>query len=165
MSSCASPALLQGRHPLTSSSRLAFDLVEVYFQIVHTRFPLLNPDDFRNRFQSVYFISSDHDLIRPLYIRFSRGSTKASASDPLHPALVATVIAWGAKFAENSLFVADRQRNGGIKSLLAIVLVDRARELAELLKVHRISSPEHVIIGLLLEPLQSRQSDSLTLIT
>lgn len=36
-------------------SSLALDLVEVYFQIVHTRFPLLNPDDFRNRFQSVSF--------------------------------------------------------------------------------------------------------------
>ena len=107
--------------------------------------------------QSVYFISSDHSLIRLLHIRSSSGSTKAS--DPLHPALVATVIAWGAKFAENSLFVVDRQRNGGTKSLFAIALVDRARELAELLKVHRVSTPEHVIIGLLLEPLQSRQSD------
>jgi len=99
----------------------------------------------------------DHSLIRPVNVRSSSGNTKTS--DHLHPALVATVIAWGAKFAENTLFVADRQRNGGTKSLFAISLVDRARELAELLKVHRISSPEHVIIGLLLEPLQSRQSD------
>ncbi|KAF9651348.1 hypothetical protein BDM02DRAFT_3163392 [Thelephora ganbajun] len=115
---------------------LALDLVEVYFQIVHTRFPLLNPEDFRSRFH---------------------GTTKRS--DPLHPALVATVVAWGAKFAENTLFVADRQRNGGTKSLFAIALVDRARELAELLKVHRISSPEHVIISLLLEPLQSQNPE------
>ena len=136
-------------------TRLALDLVEVYFQIVHTRFPLLNPDDFRNRFQLVplYIISF---LLLHLNVP-SRGETKSS--DPLHPALVATVIAWGAKFAENTLFVADRQRNGGAKSLFAIALVDRARELAELLKVHRISTSEHVVIGLLLEPLQSRQSD------
>jgi hypothetical protein len=127
--------------------------------MVHTRFPLLNPNDFRNQFQSVSFISSDHYLIRPVNIRFPRGSTKAS--NPLHPALVAAVIAWGAKFTENTLFAADRQRNGGTKSLFAIALVDRARELAELLKVHRISRPEHVIIGLLLEPLQSRQSGPL----
>ena len=91
----------------------------------------------------------------PVNIRSSSGT--AGVLDPLHPALVATVIAWGAKFAENTLFVADRERNGGTKSLFAIALVDRARELAELLKVHRISTPEHVIIGLLLEPLQSRQ--------
>lgn len=44
---------------------------------------------------------------------------------------------------------------------MAIALVDRARELAELLKVHRVSKPEHVIIGLLMEPLQNRQSDLL----
>lgn len=96
-------------------------------------------------------------LIRPINICSSSENTKTS--NPLHPALVATVIAWAAKFAENALFVADRQQNGGTKSLFAITLVDRARELAELLKVHRISSPEHVIIGLLMEPLQSRQSD------
>jgi len=42
------------------SSRFAQDIVEVYFQIVHTRFPLLNPEDFRSRYQSVSFISSDH---------------------------------------------------------------------------------------------------------
>jgi hypothetical protein len=96
-------------------------------------------------------------LFADLNFHYYRGKTKSS--DPLHPALVATVIAWGAKFAENSLFVADRQRNGGTKSLFAIALVDRARELAELLKVHRISTSEHVIIGLLLEPLQSRQFD------
>ena len=107
-------------------------------------------------------ISSDHFLIRPVFIHHF-GSASTKTSDPLHPALVATVIAWGAKFAENTLFVADRQRNGGTKSLFAITLVDRARELAELLKVHRLSSSEHVIISLLLEPLQSRQSDSLIL--
>lgn len=117
-------------------NELSLDLVEVYFQIVHTRFPLLNPEDFRNRFKE-----------------------KPDSSNPLHPALVATVIAWGAKFTENSLFVADRQREGGTKSLFAIALVDRARELAELLKVHRISTSEHVIIGLLLEPLQSQNPD------
>lgn len=104
-------------------------------------------------------ISSDHSLIRSVFIHHS-GSANTKTSDHLHPALVATVIAWGAKFAENTLFVADRQRNGGIKSLFAIALVDRAREFAELLKVHRLSSSEHVIISLLLEPLQSRQSDS-----
>lgn len=107
---------------------------------------------------SQFPVSFDHSLIRPVDVYPSSGSTKTSGT--LHPALVATVIAWAAKFAENTLFVADRQRNGGTKSLFAITLVDRARELAELLKVHRVSSPEHVIIGLLLEPLQSRQSDS-----
>jgi hypothetical protein len=40
---------------------------------------------------------------------------------------------------------------------MAKALIDRARDLAEALKVHRVASPEHVVIGLLIEPLQSRQ--------
>jgi hypothetical protein len=110
--------------------------VEVFFQIVHTRIPLLNPAQFRSRFQQ--------SLSQP------------SGKNPLHPALVAAVLAWGAKFSEHPLLVADRRRPGGLR-LLAKELIDRARNLAEALKVHRIPSPDHVVIGLLIEPLQSRQ--------
>jgi hypothetical protein len=79
-----------------------------------------------------------------------------SDKPPLHPALVATVLAWGAKFSEHPLLVADRRRPGG-QSLLARTAIDRARELAEAMKVHRIATTEHVVIGLLMEPLQSRK--------
>lgn len=112
--------------------------MEVFFQIVHTRIPLLNPAQFRNRLQL-------------------GSSTLSPGGKPLHPALVATILAWGTKFSEHPLLVADRRRPGG-QSLLAKALIDRARDLAEALKVHRISSPDHVVIGLLIEPLQSRQS-------
>lgn len=108
----------------------------MYFQIVHTRLPLLNPEQFRNRLQ-----------LQPA----------SSGGKPLHPALVATVLAWGTKFSEHPLLVADRERPSG-QSLLAKALIDRARDLAEALKVHRIPSHDHVVIGLLLEPLQSRTS-------
>ena len=118
--------------------RFALDLVEVFFQIVHTRLPLLNPAQFRSRLQ--------------LYPTNSNSSSEKS----LHPALVATVLAWGTKFSEHPLLIADRKRPGG-QSLLAKALIDRARDLAEALKVHRVASPEHVVIGLLIEPLQSRQ--------
>lgn len=118
--------------------RFALDLVEVFFQIVHTRLPLLNPEQFRNS------------------LRLHPSSTSAPGKD-LHPALVATVISWGAKFSEHPLLVADRQNNNG-HSLLAKTLIDRTRELAEALKVHRIPKDEHVVIGLLIEPLQSRKS-------
>jgi hypothetical protein len=124
-------------HPLLD--RFSLDLVEVFFQIVHTRIPLLNPAQFRNRFQ--------HSLTQP------------SHENPLHPALVATVLAWGAKFSEHPLLVADRRRPGG-QRLLAKELISRARDLAEALKVHRIPTPDHVVIGLLIEPLQSRQCPS-----
>ncbi|KAF7299190.1 hypothetical protein MIND_00867700 [Mycena indigotica] len=120
-------------------AEFALDLVEVFFQIVHTRIPLLNPEQFRSQ------------------LRLQPGDNSVS-DDTLHPALVATVIAWGTKFSEHPLLVADRQRPGG-QSLLAKTLIDRARDLAEALKVHRIPSPDHVVIGLLLEPLQSQNPD------
>lgn len=117
-------------------SEFALDLVEVFFQIVHTRLPLLNPTQFRNNLRL-------HPSIIP------------NTDKPLHPALIATVLAWGSKFSEHPLLVADRQRASG-QSLLSKTLIDRARELAEALKVHRIASPDHVVIGLLIEPLQSQ---------
>ncbi|KAG6831008.1 hypothetical protein H0H87_006581 [Tephrocybe sp. NHM501043] len=116
-------------------AEFTLDLVEVFFQIVHTRLPLLNPAHFRDRLQ-----------LNP--------STSSTAGDPLHPALVATVLAWGTKFSEHPLLVADRNRPGH-QSLLAKTLIDRARDLAEALKVHRIPKSDHVVISLLIEPLQS----------
>ena len=122
----------------------ALDLVEVFFQIVHTRLPLLNPAQFRNR----------------LGITGSSASSLPPPPPPngptLHPALVATVVAWGCKFSEHPLLVADRKRPSG-QSVLAKTLIDRARDLAEALKVHRIPSADHVVISLLIEPLQSRK--------
>ncbi|KAJ6557383.1 hypothetical protein DFH09DRAFT_1163997 [Mycena vulgaris] len=123
----------------TFRAEFALDLVEVFFQIVHTRIPLLNPEQFRNRLQ-----------LHP--------SDPPNTDNVLHPALIATVLAWGTKFSEHPLLVADRRRPGG-QSLLAKTLIDRARDLAEALKVHRIPSPDHVVIGLLLEPLQSQNPD------
>jgi len=42
--------------------------------------------------------------------------------------------------------------------VLAKTLIDRARDLAEALKVHRIPSADHVVVSLLIEPLQNRKS-------
>ncbi|KAM6489046.1 hypothetical protein JOM56_015458 [Amanita muscaria] len=126
-------------HKLEDSNfKAAFaqDLVEVFFQIVHTRIPLLIPVRFRSRLQL----------------------TSPTGETPLHPALVATVLAWGSKFSEHPLLVADRKCHDG-RSLLAKTLVDRARDLAEALKVHRVPSSDHVIICLLIEPLQSQKPE------
>jgi len=111
--------------------------VEIYFQIVHSRLPLLNPAQFRNR------------------LRLHLSSTPPS-EEPLHPALVATVIAWGTKFSEHPLLTADRNCHKG-QSLLSKMIIDRTRDLAEALKVHRLPTPDHVVIGLLIETLQSRK--------
>lgn len=119
-------------------SRFALDLVEVFFQIVHTRLPLLNPEQFRSHLQL-------------------QASQTPTNTPPLHPALVATVLAWGTKFSEHPLLVADRRRPSG-QSLMAKTLVDRARDLAEALKVHRVPTFDHVVISLLIETLQNRES-------
>ncbi|THV05239.1 hypothetical protein K435DRAFT_117888 [Dendrothele bispora CBS 962.96] len=117
-------------------SEFALDLVEIYFQIVHSRLPLLDPAQFRNR------------------LRLHLSSTPPS-EEPLHPALVATVIAWGTKFSEHPLLKADRNCHKG-QSLLSKMIIDRTRDLAEALKVHRLPTHDHVVIGLLIEPLQSQ---------
>ncbi len=69
---------------------------------------------------------------------------------------MATVVAWGAKFSEHPLLVADRLNSPARQSSLAKTLIVRAREVAEALKVHRVPAAEHVVIALLIEPLQSR---------
>jgi hypothetical protein len=66
-------------------------------------------------------------------------------------------LAWGAKFSEHELLAADRKLRPEKQSLLAKTLIDRARDLAEALKVHRVPSTEHVVISLLIEPLQNRK--------
>ncbi|KAI9061327.1 hypothetical protein FKP32DRAFT_1613112 [Trametes sanguinea] len=146
----------------------ALDLVEVFFQIVHSRLPLLNPVQFRSRLHtSLSSTGSQNGGNSPNTPVAQQQRTRDSSSPlggqpsqqqpqrPLHPALVATVIAWGAKFSEHPLFVADRHRNGG-QSAFAKVLINRARDLAEDMKVHRIPSADHVVISLLIEPLQSQ---------
>ena len=40
---------------------------------------------------------------------------------------------------------------------MAKALINRARELAEDLKVHRVPSADHVVIALLIEPMQNRE--------
>lgn len=126
--------------------RFALDLVEVYFQVVHARLPFLNPTHFRARL----------NVNVPQYASIYSNNSGASAEDSLHPALMATVIAWGAKFSEHPLLVADRVVSSTRQSGLAKTLIVRAREVAEALKVHRVPAAEHVVIALLIEPLQSR---------
>ena len=135
------------------SPRFALDLVEVYFQVVHTRLPFLNPTHFRAR------LNVDVPQYASIYANNSSASG-TSAEETLHPALMATVVAWGAKFSEHPLLVADRLNSPTRQSGLAKTLIVRAREVAEALKVHRVPAAEHVVIALLIEPLQSRALSS-----
>jgi hypothetical protein len=137
--------------------RFALDLVEVYFQVVHTRLPFLNPTHFRAR------LNVNVPQYASIYANNSSASG-ASVEETLHPALMATVVAWGAKFSEHPLLVADRLNSPTRQSGLAKTLIVRAREVAEALKVHRVPAAEHVVIALLIEPLQSRALSSVLLL-
>ncbi|KAI9465043.1 hypothetical protein BJY52DRAFT_1114446 [Lactarius psammicola] len=127
----------------------ALDLVEVYFQVVHARLPFLNPTHFRAR------LNVNVPQYASIYAN-NPSASGASAEESLHPALMATVIAWGAKFSEHPLLVADRVNSSSRQSGLAKTLIIRSREVAEALKVHRVPAAEHVVIALLIEPLQSQ---------
>jgi hypothetical protein len=102
--------------------------------------PLLSPSEFRTRLKA---------YLRPT-------STLDPTVLPLPHALLATVIAWGAKFSEHPLLVHDRDTNAG-RSRICRILTRRAREVSEGEKIHRLPSFDNVIIALLLEPLQSRK--------
>ncbi|VDB91906.1 unnamed protein product [Peniophora sp. CBMAI 1063] len=91
---------------------------------------------------------------------FHAATYSKATTHPLesHPALIAVVIAWGAKFSEHPLLVADRNASGPSKqSGLARTLINRAREISEGFKVHRIPKVEHVVITLMTESLQSQK--------
>ncbi|TFY60159.1 hypothetical protein EVJ58_g5325 [Rhodofomes roseus] len=152
----------------STTQTVALDLVEVYFQIVHTRLPLLNPAQFRARLHFSLHLASQSRSHSPhtppsassTSTFLSKGGlTQNDAHKPLHPALVATVIAWGAKFSEHPLLLADRAHNSN-QSHIAKTLINRARDLAEDLKVHRIPTADHVVIALLIEPMQNQNMDA-----
>lgn len=66
--------------------RFGMDLVEIFFQIVHSRLPLLAPAEFKRRLIMCY-------------------TKPGPGNEPPHPAILSAVIAWGAKFSEHPLLV------------------------------------------------------------
>lgn len=106
----------------------------------HSRMPLISPTEFRTRLKA---------YLRP-------NSVLDQTILPLPHGLLATVIAWGAKFSEHPLLVHDRELNSG-RSRICRVLTKRAREVAEGEKIHRLPTFDNIITAMLLEPLQSRQ--------
>ncbi|KAK4687045.1 hypothetical protein P7C73_g3078, partial [Tremellales sp. Uapishka_1] len=106
------------------------DLIETFFSIVHVRITLFSDVDFRSR-----FAAADNTGLRPL-----------------SPALLATVLAWGAKFSEDPIVAQDR-RGAEKKSRLVALIVVRARNIAEEERIERIPSMENIHALLLLEGL------------
>jgi hypothetical protein len=116
-------------------------LVETYFQICHIRAPLLDPTTFRRKFTNPH-----------------------GPEGPPSPALIACVLAWGAKFSEHPLIVADREScsaelTGGRKrSRLAQLMACRAMEVLETNKVFRTPSLENLQASLMMVSLGGRES-------
>ena len=136
---------------LAPPARFALDLVEVYFEICHTRIALLSPAQFRAQLRAA--------LAPPL----DAVSASASAAVPVpavHPAILATVLAWGAKFSEHPLIVLDRDADASMarRSRLATSLIRKAREVAEAERVHTEPSADAIIVCVLLDGLNSRTS-------
>lgn len=92
-------------------------------QIVHIREPIIDPET---------FIRSYHN--------------PSSPDGPVNPIVLACVLAWGAKFSEHPLIVADRQHhskhltNGRQRCRLAQLLASRAMQVLETDKVWRIAT-------------------------
>ncbi|KZT42624.1 hypothetical protein SISSUDRAFT_1116876 [Sistotremastrum suecicum HHB10207 ss-3] len=136
-------------------TEFALDLVEVYFQICHTRMPLLSPDEFRNDLRKCIPSNLLAQLTMPVSFLQAPQIHSADPDRTVHPALLAIVLAWGAKFSEHPILVQDRTENGG-RSCIAQTLLSKSREVAEAEKVHRVATPDHIVTALLMEPLQSQ---------
>ncbi|KAG8917251.1 hypothetical protein FRC01_002583 [Tulasnella sp. 417] len=76
----------------TFLTEFAYDLIEVYMQICHTRQPILDPKEFRARFRH----SLPTHLI-PAQSISADSPTPPGNLEPIPPALLAVVIAWGSK--------------------------------------------------------------------
>ncbi|KLT46287.1 hypothetical protein CC85DRAFT_59374 [Cutaneotrichosporon oleaginosum] len=103
--------------------RVAQDLIDTFFQVVHSRLPILEEPEFRT-----------------LYL-----DPDAAMGGPLSPALLAVVLAFGARFTEHATFVADREEISGRegdpgRSRMTQLLVIRAREIVEASKAFRVAT-------------------------
>ncbi|GJJ13338.1 hypothetical protein Clacol_007590 [Clathrus columnatus] len=129
------------------------DLVEVYFEIYHARVALLSPTRFREQLHAALTPSSS-----PNDASNGFQSQCSPKDDALNPAILATVLAWGAKFSEHPLIVQDRNADttGKRRSRLAASLRNKAFEIAEAEKVHIVPSSDAIVVGLLLDGLHSR---------
>ncbi|KAJ9110430.1 hypothetical protein QFC19_001555 [Naganishia cerealis] len=98
--------------------------------------PLLDPNNFRRRF-----------------------SNPSNPDGPPPAPIIACILAWGAKFSEHPLIVADRQASsadlpaGRKRSRLAQMMSCRAQEVLETHKVFRVPSLENLQAALMMVPL------------
>lgn len=109
------------------------------------RQPILDPVDFRARFK----------LSLPAHLQPNDTPAPPSPPDPLPPALLCVVLAWGSKFSEHPLLILDRKQNGG-RSRLSRMLVGKAIEIAEGERVYRLPTTDGILTCMIIEGIQSR---------
>ncbi|WVR05392.1 hypothetical protein IAU60_002406 [Kwoniella sp. DSM 27419] len=136
-----SEAHLRLAHDEELARELTEDLFETFFAIVQPRTPVIKPEDIRARF------ASSDTLTDP----------------PLPVALLAVILAWGARFSEHPSIVADRretrhslvdgQRDKPTTGRLVSLIIVRAREVVEACGVMRIPSLENAQTLIYAEPL------------
>jgi hypothetical protein len=128
-----------------ADSSLADELLDSFFSIAHIRYPLLDPSQYREQF-------NDPDL---------------HPNGPLYHPLLAVALAWGARFSENHILLADREEISARdpkavqRCRMVQLLVIRAREVGEGWKVFRSARMDNVIFGILMDPLLARECDLL----
>lgn len=128
----------------TDTISLAIELIDSFFAIINSRLPLLEPQSFMSRFTS------------PM----------TDPGGPLPHPLLAVVLAFGAKFAENAHITSDRDETsardpegvtGRTRSRMVQLLAIRAREVAEVGKVWRVPTVSNTQTLILMEGLMSRE--------
>ncbi|KAG8852103.1 hypothetical protein FRB96_008904 [Tulasnella sp. 330] len=125
--------------------KFSLDLIEVYMQICHTRQPILDPIDFRARFK----------LSLPQHLRPPDTPHQSYTTlEPVPPALLSVVIAWGSKFSEHPILLRDREENNG-RSRISRSLVAKAIEVAEGERVYRLPTTEGILTCLIIEGIQT----------
>jgi hypothetical protein len=123
--------------------RLADDLIETFFSIVHIRHPCLDPISFRERLHA----PDTHPL------------------GHLSHAFLAVTICLGARFSDNMVIAADREEmterdndpQGRSRSRIVQMLVIRSREVVEVCKILRKRSLENAQVLTLMESNLARE--------
>lgn len=135
-------------HKHAADGRLADDLVDTFFSLVHPRFAMLDPPNIRARLSS----------------------PDTHPDGPVPHGLLAVAIAFGGRFSDHSIINADREEcmtrdemeHGGPgkappRSRLVQLLVVRAREVVEVQKTHRVGSLVNVQVLIMVEALLARE--------
>ncbi len=127
---------------------VAHDLVETFFQVVHSRLRILDEAHFKTKYRD----------------------PEAAIGGALSHALLAVVLAYGARFTENAVFLADREEVSGReaepgRSRMAQLLIIRAREVVEATKAFRVATLAHAQALMILEGLIGREYPRTSVLT